>query len=753
MDLNKLNPKQREAVLHTDGPVMILAGAGSGKTRTLVSRIVYLLQEKAISAYQILAVTFSNKAAREMRERVSHDMQIDMGALNITTFHAFCAKVLRLEAQYLGLSKNFTIYDDSESKAIAKTILGKHGVSQKEVSPFAITNFVDDVKNHGYYDGCPEREGFRIDTDDEFYRYYQEYEMELAKSNAVDFGGLIVGVIKLFETHPEVLERYQKRFKYVLVDEYQDTNRAQFILLKLLSNQHRNICVVGDEDQSIYSWRGADIRNILDFEKIYPEAHIIKLEQNYRSSKNIIEAASFVISRNEMRKGKEMWTSNDLGDSIKIVECPDDKAEGLYVAKEIAKLKKVGVNLNDVAVFYRNNAQSRTIEEALIRSQIPYRVIGGIKFYERKEIKDLLSYVRLVINPKDSLAFSRIINIPARGVGATTLRKFEDEAVRKQVSLWEIVSSVVDDGADNDFLKVSGKIKTALQQFVTLIQEAKLLEDNGEKPSVTLDKILHESGYLEYLRADKNYESLARIENLDELLNAVKQFEDGMPAESKPSLTLFMESITLDSNTEEALANQSEVLSLMTVHGSKGLEYPYVFVIGVEETVFPSFKSLELGDMSVEEERRLFYVAMTRAMKQLYITFAQSRMLWGSLKFNGPSRFLDEIPNKFYEWVSEKRSSVGHTTSYNSFGSGARVDYSNEFDQSVDYDSTTYVGSKTKPAVTSTYPVGSQVVHSLYGAGQVLESEGLGTDEKVVVRFHGGVRKKFMVKFAPLSLV
>lgn len=752
MNLEKLNPKQQEAVLHTDGPVMILAGAGSGKTRTLVSRIVYLLQEKAISAYQILAVTFSNKAAREMRERVSHDMQIDMGALNITTFHAFCAKVLRLEAQYLGLSKNFTIYDDGESKAIAKAILGKHGVSQKEVSPFAITNFVDDVKNHGYYDGCPEREGFRLDTDDEFYRYYQDYEMELAKSNAVDFGGLIVGVIKLFETHPEVLERYQNRFKYLLVDEYQDTNRAQFILLKLLSSKHRNICVVGDEDQSIYSWRGADIRNILDFEKIYPDSHLIKLEQNYRSSKNIIEAASFVISRNEMRKGKEMWTSNDEGDSIKIIECPDDKAEGQYVAKEVAKIKRAGGSLNDIAVFYRNNAQSRTIEEALIRGQIPYRVVGGIKFYERKEIKDLLSYVRLVINPKDSLAFSRIVNIPARGVGATTLRKFEDEAVRKQVSLWETVSSIVDNGTDNDFLKVSGKIKTALQQFVSLIQESRILEENGEKPSVVLDKILHESGYLEYLRADKNYESLARIENLDELINAVKQFEDGQPEGSKASLTLFMESITLDSNTEE-LENQSEILSLMTVHGSKGLEYPYVFLIGAEETVFPSFKSLELGDMSVEEERRLFYVAMTRAMKQLYITFAQSRMLWGSLKFNGPSRFLDEIPDKFYEWISEKRFSTGQTfPSSTNYGSGSRVDYSNEFDQSANYETTSYVGAKTKPVLLSTYPVGSNVIHSLYGAGQVLESEGLGTDEKVVVRFHGGVRKKFMVKFAPLSM-
>ncbi len=737
--LSKLNPRQKEAVLKTDGPIMILAGAGSGKTRTLVSRLVYLMKEKNVSAYQILAVTFSNKAAREMRERVAHDLQMEMGALNITTFHAFCAKLLRNEASYLGLSKSFTIYDDGESLAIAKTILGKYGISLKEISPYALTGYIDDLKNHGYYDGCPEREGFKIDKQDAFFKYYQEYENELSKSNAVDFGGLIVNVIRLLENFPEVLSRYQNRFKYILVDEYQDTNRAQFMLLKLLGDQHRNVCVVGDEDQSIYSWRGADIRNILDFEKVYPESYTIKLEQNYRSSKNIIEAASYVISRNEQRKGKELWTENDTGEHIKIVECNDDKTEGNFVAKEVKSLKQKGVSLSDMAVFYRNNAQSRVIEEALIKLQIPYRVVGGIKFYERKEIKDILSYVRLIINPKDSLALSRIINVPARGVGATSLRKFEDEAVRLNLSLWEVLVKTVQNVIDSDYLKLSGKVKTSIASFVTLIEELRLLEEVKEKPSVIFDKLIHESGYLEFLRADKNYESLARIENLDELSNAIKQFEQ---TDSNPTLTGYMETITLNSQTEDEAQN-TEILSLMTVHSSKGLEYPYVFLVGAEETIFPSFRSLENGEMGIEEERRLFYVAMTRAMKQLYITFAQSRMLWGSLKFNGPSRFIDEIPNKYYQWIKEGRS----------FGYGSEQPAYDDYSQETNYDEPTYVVGKKTVMPKQTYQTGMKVLHSLYGEGVVLDSEGLGQDEKVVIRFQGGTRKKFMVKFAPLTQI
>lgn len=743
MNLDFLNESQREAVLMTDGPVMILAGAGSGKTRTLVARIQYLLEEKHISPYQILAVTFSNKAAREMRERLASNTQMNIGTLQVTTFHAFCAKVLRMEATYLGLSKNFTIYDDGESQSIIKAILNKRGINQKELSPYTVAAFIDGLKNLGYYIGLtrsPEVEKFAEDK--RLFDIFLDYEGELHRSNAVDFGGLITGVLNLFRTYPEVLLKYQQKFKYVLVDEYQDTNRAQFELVQQLSHLHRNICVVGDEDQSIYSWRGADIRNILDFETVFPEAKLIKLEQNYRSSKKIIEAASEVISRNLARKGKHMWTDNADGDEIRIVECRDDKAEAEFVGQEIRKLYDKGVSLKDIAVFYRNNAHSRTIEDALRKEKFPYRVVAGIKFYDRKEVKDMISYMRIVVNKKDSLAFTRIINTPARGVGATSLRKLEDEAVRLQLSLYEVVEKIVDSPSDFKHLSLSGKVHSALNQLVHLVQEVQVYETRNHSPSTSYEKLLNESGYFEVLKADKSYEGAARLENLEELMSAITQFEE---TETEPNLTKFLETITLDTTVTED--GSSDQVSLMTVHGSKGLEYPYVFLIGIEENIFPSYKSLEVGPTAIEEERRLFYVAMTRAMKQLTITFAQGRLLWGSLKFNGPSQFLHEIPSKYYQWeFYQTGSKKSQYESHNNY---------DDFDQSS-YSDNVYHEEKvyqTKKVVKdlSNYPSGSRIVHALYGEGTVLDSEGLGQDEKVTILFRDGVRKKFMVKFAPLQ--
>jgi DNA helicase-2/ATP-dependent DNA helicase PcrA len=521
MDLNFLNDSQREAVLLTDGPVMILAGAGSGKTRTLVARIQYLLEEKRVSPYQVLAVTFSNKAAREMRERLATSSDINIGTLQVTTFHAFCAKVLRMEAAYLGLSKNFTIYDDGESQSIIKAILNKRGINQKELSPYTVAAFIDGLKNLGYYIGLTRSEEVeKFAEDKRLFDIFMEYEAELHRSNAVDFGGLITGVLNLFRSFPEVLTKYQQKFKYVLVDEYQDTNRAQFDLILQLSQLHKNICVVGDEDQSIYS------RNILDYEKVFPEAKLIKLEQNYRSSKKIIEAASEVISRNIARKGKQMWTNNDDGEEIRIVECRDDRAEAEFVGLEIRKLYQSGVSLKDVAVFYRNNAHSRTIEDALRKEKFPYRVVAGIKFYDRKEVKDMIAYMRVVVNKKDSLALTRIINTPARGVGATSLRKLEDEAVRLQLSLFELLEKIVEAPSDFKHLSLSGKVHSAVYQLVHLMQEVQVLETQNHSPSFSYEKLLNESGYYEVLKADKSYEGAARLENLEELMSAIKQFED-----------------------------------------------------------------------------------------------------------------------------------------------------------------------------------------------------------------------------------
>jgi DNA helicase-2/ATP-dependent DNA helicase PcrA len=750
MDLTFLNESQRQAVLITDGPVMLLAGAGSGKTRTLVARIQYLLEEKNVSPFQVLAVTFSNKAAREMRERLAVSTQVSIGALQVTTFHAFCARVLRMEATYLGLSKNFTIYDDGETQAIIKAVLNRRGINTKELSPYTVSAFIDGLKNLGFYIGLQKSEAVEKYAEDKrLFDIFMEYEAELHRSNALDFGGLITGVLNLFRTFPEVLKKYQQKYRYVLVDEYQDTNRAQFEMIQQLSHLHRNVCVVGDEDQSIYSWRGADIRNILDFENVFPEAKLIKLEQNYRSSKKIIEAASHVIANNVARKGKNMWTDNDDGEEIQIVECRDDRAEAEYIGNQIKKLVQERVSLKDIAVFYRNNAHSRTIEDALRKEKFPYRVVAGIKFYDRKEVKDMISYMRVVVNKKDSLALTRVINTPARGVGATSLRKLEDEAVRLQLSLFELIEKIVEEPAEFRHLSLSGKVQSAIHQMVHLIQEVQVLETQNHSPSFSYEKLLNESGYHEFLRADKSYEGAARLENLEELMSAIKQFED---SETEPNMVKFLEAITLDTSVADSEDGVVDQVSLMTVHGSIGLEYPYVFLIGAEENIFPSFKSLEVGPTALEEERRLFYVAMTRAMKQLTITFAQGRMLWGSLKFNGPSQFLHEIPSSYYKWIAYQTGSKRNEFGYDNHVKFDDFDQTNPSgDDQVFYREKVYQ-TKRAPSL-SVYPSGSKIVHALYGEGTVLDSEGLGQEEKVTIMFRDGIRKKFMVKFAPLQKV
>lgn len=739
MDLSSLNSQQKEAVLNCSGPIMVLAGAGSGKTKTLVTKMAYLLKEKQLAPYEMLALTFSNKAAKEMSYRVKREVGGDLGALQVTTFHAFCARLLRSESHYLGLSRSFTIYDTSESKSVVKALLSKRGISTKEISPFEILYYIDELKNLGYYLGGPtEIDDDIVDLNHEYYGFFEEYENELSRNNALDFGGLITATISLFDKFPDVLKRYQERFKYILVDEYQDTNRAQFQLLEKLARPQENICVVGDEDQSIYSWRGADIRNILNFEDTYPAAKIFKLEQNYRSSKNIIEAASFVIDRNTQRKGKKMWTDNPPGDEVLIVESHNEKGEAEYIASKISSLwKDESVPLDEMSVFYRTNAQSRVIEDNLRAAQIPYKIVGGIKFYERKEIKDILAYVRLMVNEKDSLALSRIINLPTRGIGTVTLRKLEVQAVQENLSLYELLREIEQNPGHYSHLKLSGKIKSSISSFVYLIEECKHHMDKEEKPSLTYDKLLHESGYWEMLKLSRDYESMARMENLEELSSAFQQYEKAIP---NATMSGFLETITLDSQNSDVDELSEGEVSLMTVHGAKGLEFAHVFVAGVEENLFPSFRSLEEGEAAEEEERRLFYVAMTRAMKKLYITFSQSRMLFGQLRFNGPSRFLHEIPNKYYEW--SKLSGASSVEADDNFDC-----HDQEYD---DEDKIYQVKSSSNTPIPPKFPVGKKVIHSLYGEGSIMDTSGTGPDEKVVIKFSNGEKKKFLVRFAPI---
>jgi len=756
MNLDFLNDIQKEAVLHTQGPMMILAGAGSGKTRTLVTKIEYLLREKKTPSSHILAMTFSNRAAREMRDRIEKSLGEAFNSYFVTTFHSFCARLLRAEAQYLGLSKNFTIYDDSESKSVIKAILAKRGISQKEINPAEVKYYISELKNRGYFEGQEEDSFFEsaideIDKSDLYFALFKDYERELHTSNALDFGGLIVGVLELFSKHPKVLERYQKRFKYVLVDEYQDTNKAQFYLVRMLSQMHKNICVVGDEDQSIYSWRGADIRNILDFENYFPELKTIKLEQNYRSSKTIIDAASFVIGQNQYRKGKKIWTENEDGEAIKIIECQSDINEADFVAKEVRSLSQTH-SLDEMAVFYRNNAQSRMLEDALRKAQVPYKIIGGIKFYERKEVKDALSYLKLIQNTKDSLSLSRVINAPTRGIGAVSLRKLEDEATRQSLSLFETIKLINEKIEDYAHLKLSKKVKAGLQEFATLIEEVRLMDENGEDPSICCEKVLQESGYLLNLKSVKSYENQARIDNLKELLNAIQQYE--ISEGDSANLSGFIESVTLDQSVSEE-EYQSQ-LSLMTIHSSKGLEYECVFVVGVEENIFPSSMSLEEGDEKLEEERRLFYVAMTRAMSKLYLCIARSRMLWGKLQFQEASRFLYEIPEEYFSWVNMSQSKGPKKKSLKlKRQSGQYVDYDTEFSQeshSFDESDRTYYNAATHYEV-SEYTEGLMVYHNLYGEGVIVKTQGHGKEEKVTIRFKAGATKKFLTQYASIEIM
>ena len=711
MNIMQLNESQQSAVESVDGPVMILAGAGSGKTRTLTARMAYLLREKRIHPTKILALTFSRKAANEMRERMISLHGVD-NSFHISTFHSFCAKVLRQNGDFLGLSRNFTIYDTSESKAVVKDILLGYKINLKTTTPFDVLSYISSLKNKGHYPG---RKDFSHDMDKEFFPFYQDYEVFLAKANAVDFDGLITGVIQLFEKYPDVLRRYQENIEYVLVDEYQDTNRAQFQLITMLCEKKRNLCVVGDEDQSIYSWRGADINNIFDFEDSFPEARLIKLEQNYRSSKNIIEAAGFVIAHNTQRKDKVLWTDNTPGEPISIVKCRDDRDEAAFVAEKILDLLKRGVRYQDIAVFYRAHMQSRLIEDSLRYQKIPYTIVGGLKFYERKEIKDMMAYLKLVVNHNDSLALGRIINTPPRGIGTTSLKKIEAEAQRAGHTLWDFFMYWKDH--QNDF-PLSARTKNGLVEFIDLIKLAGEWEENKQSPSEIYNLILKKSGYKTFLDSNKNYETMAKKENLGEFQTAIAQFE--MQSEN-PSLRGFLETIVLDDEDPENNQKKGQI-SLMTIHGAKGLEFPYTFILAAEENIFPSYLGIQDGHNGVEEERRLFYVAMTRAMKKLYISYVKGRMLFGQIRFNDPSRFVGEIPKKFC--IYEKYP-----------------DHVSDLEDSQD----------PQKESSSHFKKGANVIHAQYGKGRVLQCKGKGESKKIVIDFHG-TKKTFMLKYTPLRL-
>ncbi|MBI4925919.1 MAG: UvrD-helicase domain-containing protein [Bdellovibrio sp.] len=643
--LDTLNPPQKEAVLHTEGPLMILAGAGSGKTRMLTARIAYLIEKHLAEPWQILAVTFTNKAAEEMKERVRALINATsfVGFPEIGTFHAICLRILRKELQYTPFEKGFVIYDDSDQLSLIKSIQKKFDLDQSQFAPKALQTCINRFK-------CDALEPDDLacrGIDSRIVEFYRVYQKELFKNQALDFGEILCLMVRVLRDHKEVRTKYQKFFSYLHVDEFQDTNRVQYLLLSLLTARahggNENLCIVGDEDQSIYKWRGADIRNILDFKKDFPKTKMIKLEQNYRSTQTIVSAASYLIQHNLERNKKILWTENTQGMPILRIQFPDERAEANMVVSEIRRLcQNEGYAYSDFAIFYRTHAQSRQFEDVFRREKISHKLIGGLRFYDRKEIKDILAYFKVILNPLDSVSLRRIINVPGRGIGKTTIEKCESLA--KEKSLWEVFKNSSELG-NSVVKKLSG--------FVSLIQKFQ-----SEQPCITLvdlySMILEDTGYIRELKQEGTIEAMSRIENLEELSTVLQEFEEDMSSdvEKKGLLPLFLEQALLipEDESQNGFSQDVGFVSLMTLHSSKGLEFPVVFMVGMEEGLFPSIKIWEETSEEIEEERRLCYVGMTRARERLYLLHAAMRRIWGEILVQKPARFFLEIPEEFVEY-------------------------------------------------------------------------------------------------------
>lgn len=630
MNLEYLNDRQKEAVLYGDGPLLILAGAGSGKTSVLTKRVAYLIKERNVSPKNIVAITFTNKAAKEMKERIIKEVGKEGYDIQISTFHSFGLRIIKENYEKLGYEKNFTIIDSDDSLTVVKKILKEMGIDTTRFNPKFIKNQISSCKNEMV---TPEKYKNLVNDElsDITYKVYKKYQDTLLRNNSLDFDDLLIKPIELFNKYKEVLENYQELFKYVFIDEYQDTNEAQYILSKMISAKYKNICVVGDDAQSIYSWRGANFKNILNFEKDYQNAKVILLEQNYRSTKTILNAANSVIKNNINKKDKNLWTDNSIGEKIKYVRTNDEKDEASYVTREIRNLVNNGVSLDDIAVLYRTNAQSRTIEEGFLNSNIPYKIVGAFAFYSRKEIKDLLAYLKLIYNTKDDVSLMRIINYPKRKIGAKTIENLSMDAVLNGTSMFDVISS----GKELEFKKLILEMKEK-SEVLSLTE--------------TIDMVLDKSGIKSELESEHTLEADIRLENLNEFKSITKTFEE---ESGIASLEDFLNEVSLVSDVNDQKNDNSPKVTLMTIHAVKGLEYKYVFVIGMEENIFPHVNSCE-EDGGIEEERRLCYVAITRAKEKLYLVNALRRMLYGKTSVNMPSRFINEIDKDLIDAPEKK---------------------------------------------------------------------------------------------------
>ena len=755
--LNGMNDRQAEAVQTTEGPLLIMAGAGSGKTRVLTHRIAYLIDEKMVNPWNILAITFTNKAAREMKERAYQLNPATQDCL-IATFHSMCVRILRRDADHIGYNRNFTIVDPGEQRTLMKRILKSLNLDPKKWNERTILGTISNAKND-----LIDEVAYAAQAGDMYTQIvakcYEAYQKELRQSEAVDFDDLIMLTLRLFDQHPDVLTYYQQKFQYIHVDEYQDTNHAQYQLVKLLASRFKNICVVGDADQSIYGWRGADMQNILDFEKDYPDAKVVLLEENYRSTKTILQAANDVIKNNRHRRPKNLWTQNEDGEEIVYYRANDEQDEAVFVAKTIEELsREAGYKHRDFAVLYRTNAQSRTIEEALLKSNIPYTMVGGTKFYSRKEIRDVIAYLNLIANLSDNISFERIINEPKRGIGPGTVDKIRDFAQMQETSLLDASANIMLSG-------IKGKAAQAIWDFANLILD---LRERLDQLTITelVEEVLDKTGYMTALTNQGNLESQARIENIQEFLSVTKNFdENGDSVEDESgvdTLSRFLNDLALIADTDDGAQETSEV-TLMTLHAAKGLEFPVVFLIGMEENVFPLSRAAEDQD-ELEEERRLAYVGITRAEKVLFLTNANSRLLFGRTSYNRPTRFINEISSDLLTYQGLARpANTSFKASYSNgggttFGKGmslsqALQERKRQAAPSALTSSSLPFGNSNRAVAKETvaWSIGDIAIHKKWGEGTVLEVSGSGNTQELKINFPEVGLKKLLASVAPIE--
>lgn len=725
-----LNKEQLEAVRHKDGPLLILAGAGSGKTRVITYRIAFLISEYKVNPENILAVTFTNKAADEMKARIKKVVGKDAERIWMSTFHSMGCRILRHHAEKLGWSRNFSIYDEDDRERLVKHCMNELGISEKQIKSYSIIRSIQDIKNSLLSPEQYEIKNMSTYEIEMALRVYKIYEEKLFRNNAMDFDDLIVKTIELFEKNPEILQIYQEKFKYILIDEYQDINNSQYVLISMLAKRYKNICVVGDDDQSIYGFRGADITNILDFEEDYPDAKVVRLEQNYRSTKKILKAAHSVIKNNFGRKDKELWTENTDGENIIFYYANDEEDEANYVANKILELIHTeNVNLKDIAVFYRMNAQSRNIEDKLRRAGIPYRLVGGIQFYARMEIKDLLAYLRLISNPYDIVSFKRIINVPPRGIGDAALDKLEKYSFENNISIYETLFKV------DEIEDIKEYQKNAIKKFGEFIK--KLNEEKDKiKLQELLKKIISETGYKEYWENDNSQNAKERVENIKELVSAIAEYEENNQGKT---LDDFLSQVSLISEIDR-WDKEANAVTLMTIHSAKGLEFDIVFVIGMQEEIFPHKNSLlENAEEGIEEERRLCYVSITRAKKKLFLTGARVRRQYGQKKICSLSRFLNEMPKDLIKFEGGMPPEI------------TKKIY--EYEKEESCNDIEYIDAEYDDNTLYQYKKGQKVKHSKMGTGIIQKVEPYGEDIRITVLFKNKGKKVLSAKYAKLDVI